>query len=290
MTEIRPMASRAVITATRFSGAPGSFLAPSGRHQGRRSDRTYAFLPPHLWFGSSSPISDIMSFREIETQVPWGPGTQSSEAAGHAVTMASTHITLADGATLWATCLVTVRRWCCVTADPVCGITSSRSRRCSTIGSPSSDSISAGADARPAPDRSPSRRPSTTSNKCVPRFGFDRWAVVGHSWGAELALRYAAHYLDRTTVVGYLSGIGAGDDYRAPYAAERERRLGEDLPRWTELGAHIRTPEEEHEWCVLQWRPDFSPGPAAAVARRSALADASTGRRGQHCSQPRVVG
>ncbi len=95
-------------------------------------------------------------------------------------------------------------------------------------------------------------------------FGFDRWAVVGHSWGAELALRYAARYLDRTTGVGYLSGIGAGDDYRVPYAAERERRLGEDLPRWTELSARIRTPEEEHEWCVLQWRPDFSPGPAAA--------------------------
>jgi proline iminopeptidase len=95
-------------------------------------------------------------------------------------------------------------------------------------------------------------------------YGFDRWAVVGHSWGAELALRYAAHHGDSTTVVGYLSGIGAGDDYRLPYAAERERRLGPDLPRWTELGSHIRTPEEEHEWCVLQWRPDFSPGPAAA--------------------------
>ncbi len=95
-------------------------------------------------------------------------------------------------------------------------------------------------------------------------YGFDRWAVIGHSWGAELALRYAARHRDSTTVVGYLSGIGAGDDYRVPYAEERARRLGPDLPRWTELGSHIRTPAEEHEWCVLQWRPDFAPGPAAA--------------------------
>ena len=87
-----------------------------------------------------------------------------------------------------------------------------------------------------------------------------RRSFLGRRVGA--AIRGAPPRPDE--VVGYLSGIGAGDDYRVPYAAERERRLGPDLPRWTELGAHIRTPEEEHEWCVLQWRPDFSPGPAAA--------------------------
>ena len=40
--------------------------------------------------------------------------------------------------------------------------------------------------------------------------GFDRWAVAGHSWGAELALRYAAGHPDRTTAVAYIAGVGAG--------------------------------------------------------------------------------
>lgn len=41
--------------------------------------------------------------------------------------------------------------------------------------------------------------------------GVDRWSVVGHSWGAELALRYAATHPGRTSAVAYLAGVGAGD-------------------------------------------------------------------------------
>ncbi|WP_232303789.1 alpha/beta hydrolase [Pseudofrankia sp. DC12] len=92
----------------------------------------------------------------------------------------------------------------------------------------------------------------------------DRWGVVGHSWGvAELGLRYAAHSPDSVTGVVYVAGVGAGDGFRARYLAERQRRLGTDLPRWTELSQRRRSPAEEREWCLLQWRPDFSPGPAA---------------------------
>ncbi len=54
----------------------------------------------------------------------------------------------------------------------------------------------------------------------------DRWAVLGHSWGAELALRYAAAHPGRTTAVAYLGGVGAGGAWREPYLAERNRRLG----------------------------------------------------------------
>lgn len=60
----------------------------------------------------------------------------------------------------------------------------------------------------------------------------DRWGVIGHSWGAELALRYAARHPARATGVVYVGGIGAGDGFRAGYAAERDRRLGGDLDRW----------------------------------------------------------
>jgi proline iminopeptidase len=92
--------------------------------------------------------------------------------------------------------------------------------------------------------------------------GFDRWAVAGHSWGAELALRYAARHPDRTTAVGYIGGVGAGNGFKDAYAAERDRRLGPDRERWAALSAigdSDLTPDEVRELCLLQWRPDFSP-------------------------------
>ncbi|CAO5184827.1 proline iminopeptidase [Frankia sp. AiPs1] len=95
-------------------------------------------------------------------------------------------------------------------------------------------------------------------------WGVESCHVLGHSWGAELALRYAARHPARTRGVVYLAGVGADNSYRDPYRAESRRRLGPDLARWQELAARERTPDEEREWCLLQWRPDFSPGPAAA--------------------------
>ncbi len=32
------------------------------------------------------------------------------------------------------------------------------------------------------------------------------------------------------------------------------------MGRWQELTDRRRNSEEEEEWCLLQWRPDFSPG------------------------------
>lgn len=91
------------------------------------------------------------------------------------------------------------------------------------------------------------------------------WWVGGHSWGAELALRYALAYPDRTRGLVYLCGTGIGDGFRETYRTEMRRRLGRDLPRWQYLhDKQDRTRAEEHEFCLLQWRPDFAPGPAAA--------------------------
>lgn len=97
--------------------------------------------------------------------------------------------------------------------------------------------------------------------------GFDRWVLVGHSWGAELALRYAARHPDRATAVVYIAGVGAGDGFRDSYVRERERRLGPGLPRFTELTAipaNERAPDEEQERCLLLWETDFAPGESAA--------------------------
>lgn len=91
------------------------------------------------------------------------------------------------------------------------------------------------------------------------------WWVGGHSWGAELALRYALAYPARTRGLIYLAGTGIGNAFRETYRAEMRRRLGSDLPRWQYLNDKPdRTQAEEHEFCLLQWRPDYAPGPAAA--------------------------
>jgi len=102
--------------------------------------------------------------------------------------------------------------------------------------------------------------------------GFAEWAVAGHSWGAELALRCAARHPSRTTAVAYVAGVGAGNGYRDPYRAERDRRLGPDRDRVARLAAipdDDLTHEQLRELCVLQWRCDFSPSPDAAAHARA---------------------
>ena len=100
--------------------------------------------------------------------------------------------------------------------------------------------------------------------------GLETWWVGGHSWGALLALNYGLARPEATRGVLYLSGTGIGDGYRLPYSHERERRLGSEYPRWSELSDRERTSDEEHEWCVLQWSVDYSP---AVDGRAHAEAD-----------------
>lgn len=97
--------------------------------------------------------------------------------------------------------------------------------------------------------------------------GFSQWSVVGHSWGAELAIRYAARYPNRTASVAYIAGVGAGNSFKDAHVVELNRRLGPDRDRWAALSAipaGDRTTAEERERCLLQWRTDFSPGSDAA--------------------------
>lgn len=92
-------------------------------------------------------------------------------------------------------------------------------------------------------------------------FGHRRWSLIGHSWGAELVLRYAAAYPRATARVVYVSGVGAGDGFRVAHDAESARRLGpQGLRRLEVLKAQVsRTDAEDRELCLLRWRPDYSP-------------------------------
>jgi proline iminopeptidase len=73
--------------------------------------------------------------------------------------------------------------------------------------------------------------------------------LVGHSWGAQLALRYALDHPDRVTRLVYLSGTGLSvDSWRPAFHAAWLRRLGPVADRLREL--------DERAAAVQQWSID----------------------------------
>ncbi|MFV2017564.1 alpha/beta fold hydrolase [Micromonospora sp. LOL_023] len=87
-----------------------------------------------------------------------------------------------------------------------------------------------------------------------------RMALLGHSWGAHLALRYAIEHPERVSQLIYVSGTGIdpGRDWHPHYQRNLRLRLGNHLDRWENLDSRARTPAEEREWAVLQWSADFA--------------------------------
>lgn len=88
-------------------------------------------------------------------------------------------------------------------------------------------------------------------------FGHERVVLIGHSFGATLALAYAGTHPERVTALGYVDGVGVGD-WRTPYRAERARRGALWAERFADLGSRERTPEEEVEWRRLAWATDYA--------------------------------
>lgn len=101
--------------------------------------------------------------------------------------------------------------------------------------------------------------------------GVERWIVAGHSWGAELALHYAVAHPDRTGGLLYLSGRGLMDSWRdvnraACHQVEEQRTTPAQRDRREVLAAMPhRTPDLEHEYRLLAWSTDVSPGLDAEV-------------------------
>jgi len=85
-------------------------------------------------------------------------------------------------------------------------------------------------------------------------WGYEAWTLVGHSWGAHLALMYAIRYPEHTARLVYMSGTGIDpawhQDYRRnreakllPAERQRLRRLNEQ--RLTARGEELERIEEE---------------------------------------------
>ncbi|WP_020672855.1 alpha/beta fold hydrolase [Amycolatopsis nigrescens] len=102
-------------------------------------------------------------------------------------------------------------------------------------------------------------------------FHLARPAVLGHSWGAQLALRYALEHPDRVRRLVYVSGTGLGRDWHLAYERNLAARLGPELARVAELSGRERTEDEDRELAVLQWSADFAdPAGARRHAERMA--------------------
>ncbi|MEU3617595.1 alpha/beta hydrolase [Streptomyces sp. NPDC006872] len=87
-------------------------------------------------------------------------------------------------------------------------------------------------------------------------FGLERMALLGHSWGAQLALSYALAHPERVGALLYVSGTGIDpvSSWHGPFGENFLARLGEAperLARWREL------PKEDPERAVLQWSIEF---------------------------------
>ncbi|GAB3008838.1 alpha/beta fold hydrolase [Saccharothrix stipae] len=61
-------------------------------------------------------------------------------------------------------------------------------------------------------------------------FGLSRMALLGHSWGAEVALHYALDHPDRVSSLVYVSGTGLGRDWHEEYRRNLADRLGDQPP------------------------------------------------------------
>ena len=56
-------------------------------------------------------------------------------------------------------------------------------------------------------------------------WGYRSWAVIGHSWGATLALMYAIRHPKRVSRLVYLSGTGIDPAWHGEYRRNREAKL-----------------------------------------------------------------
>jgi proline iminopeptidase len=100
-------------------------------------------------------------------------------------------------------------------------------------------------------------------------FGFERAAVLGHSWGASVALRYALAHPERVSGLVYVSGTGLGRDWHADYKRNLAARLA-DNPTWlTELKGRARA---ERAHAILRWSADFA-DPRTALAHAERMAE-----------------
>lgn len=104
-------------------------------------------------------------------------------------------------------------------------------------------------------------------------FGIESVAVLGHSWGALLAMEYAVRHPDRVSHLVLINMAPASaDDWQTFRSELLERRTAEERARMDELSSSERFRrgdlEVEAEYYRLHFRPVLRPERLDAVVRR----------------------
>ena len=94
----------------------------------------------------------------------------------------------------------------------------------------------------------------------------DRVTVVGHSWGAALALHYAFAHPERVRSLIYIAGVGVSWDWRPQHRANFLRAIAPHAAKFAALGALDRpTAGQQRDADMLKMLTDF-PDQATAKA------------------------
>ncbi|MCM6774951.1 alpha/beta fold hydrolase [Nocardia sp. CDC159] len=80
------------------------------------------------------------------------------------------------------------------------------------------------------------------------KIGVESWAVVGHSWGSDLAVRYALDHPDRVRSVVGVAGHGLHKDSTWSQVYESSRHLEADLEIPWEQGVHAALSASFVQW------------------------------------------
>jgi proline iminopeptidase len=96
-------------------------------------------------------------------------------------------------------------------------------------------------------------------------WGLSQWTVLGHSWGATLALAYALAHPSRVRALIYLCGTGIDASWHEEYYRNRdalltpaEQRQLADLQEQLSLAQGAEFDAVERAYCELSWSTDIA--------------------------------
>ncbi len=96
-------------------------------------------------------------------------------------------------------------------------------------------------------------------------WGVSEWIVLGHSWGATLALAYALTHPTRVRGLIYLCGTGVDASWHEEYHRNHDARLTSSERReLVDLRTQLSTAQGaeydavERAYCELSWSPDIA--------------------------------
>jgi len=111
-------------------------------------------------------------------------------------------------------------------------------------------------------------------------WGLSQWIVLGHSWGATLALAYGLAHPSRVRALIYLSGTGIDASWHVEYRANRAALLSPDEQRQlTDLRTRLSTARGaefdavEQTYCELTWSTDIADQRSARALARQLFVD-----------------